>query len=102
MGEREARAVEPVEAGAAAAVVADEAGGLEALKVAGGGRPGMGEQAGDRPGAQLAAGEVEGDQDPAPGRMGQSGEDRLIGVGGTGLVHEQYLAQALNISKRAA
>lgn len=100
--EREALALQPVEAGAAAAFVTDQARRLEGLEVAGGGRPGMGEQAGNRARAHLAPGEVERDQDPPPRRMRQRGEDRLIGVGGPGLVHKGYLAQTLNIINRAA
>src|SRR5689334_15875166 len=86
-GESEAGAGEPVVAAAPAALVADQAGGFERLQVAGGGRPGMGEQAGDRAGAQLAAGEMERDQDSPPRRMRQSGEDRLIGVGDLAFAH---------------
>src|SRR5205085_4564392 len=98
-GKREAGPVEPVEAGAPAALVADQAGGFERLQVAGGGRPGMGEQAGNRAGAQLAAGEMQRDQDPPPRRMGESGEDRLIGVGELAFTHDSYLAPMLNMSQ---
>jgi hypothetical protein len=30
---------------------------------------------------------VQGDQDPPPRRMGEGGEDRLIGIGMAGFVH---------------
>jgi hypothetical protein len=45
---------------------------------------------------------MERDQDPPPGRMGESGEDRLIGVGRGDFVHAGYLAQTLNIFNLAA
>src|SRR5690348_11502133 len=89
-GKREPGLVERVDAGAAAARVAHQAGGLERLEVARGGRPGMGEQAGDAPRAQLAAGEVEADQDAAPRRMGKRGEDGFISVR-----HANHLAWTL-------
>jgi hypothetical protein len=86
-GECEPGLVERVDSGPAAALVAQDSGGLQRLKVSGRRRPGMGEQGGYRAGAHLAAGEIEADQDPAPGGVGEGGEDGFIGIG-----HEPYLA----------
>src|ERR1700710_2209998 len=79
-GQREPGLVERVDAGASAALVAQDAGALQRLQMPGRGRPGMGEQAGDRAGAHLAAREVETDQNAPPGGMSEGGKDGFIGI----------------------
>jgi len=75
-----------VEAGAAAAFVADDAGGLEDLEMARGGRPGVAEETGDLAGAHLAPGEIQTDQDSAARGVGERREDGVVGVWGWGRV----------------
>ena len=53
-------AVEVVNTGAAAAFVANDAGGFENLEVAGGGRPGVAEEARNFAHGQMSAGEIAG------------------------------------------
>ena len=73
-----------VEAGSAAAFVADDAGGLEDLQMARRGRPGVAEEARYFACAHFAAGEVQADQDSAARGVGERREDGVVGVWGRG------------------
>src|SRR6476469_2722669 len=81
-GEGERLRLQPVDAAAPAPLGADDPGGFEQLQVPRRRRPGMGEEARDRAGAHLPALEIEADQDPPPRRMGERGEQGLVGIDG--------------------